>query len=112
MAEEVDPVSQKDDGNGKHTIAYGANDIDSLESLELSCERDEAHLFAKIKEIRLAKDDDMNVTAVIYEDADDLDMGELTFEQFKTDVDESSLRAIHKSLGEPVKGRAFISGQI
>src|SRR5437868_13106454 len=107
MAEPVDPVSQTDDDE-KHTVAYGANDIDSLETLELSCERDEINLFSKIKEIRLAKDDSLDVTAVIYEEVDDLDIGELLFEQFKTDVDEQSLKAIHKALGDPIKGQAFI----
>lgn len=110
MPEPVDPVSQTDDG-GKHTVAYGANDIISLEILEISCERDEANLFADIKEVARATDDGVNVTAVIYEDVDDFEMGHLTFVKYQTDVDEQSLKAIHKAQGETFlfKGEAYVN---
>ena len=96
-----------------HTVAYGANDIDSLKTLELSCERDEAHLFANIKKVQLATDDGVNVTAVTYNDVDDFDMGHLTFVQFATDVDKQSQMAIHKTQGETFQceGRAFVKNQ-
>jgi hypothetical protein len=110
MAAPTQPASTTDSGS-KHTVAYGANDIDSLKTLELSCERDEAHLLANIKEVRLALDDDIKVTAVIYEDVDNFDMGHLTFVEYKTDVDLQSQIAIHKALGAPIKGQAYVKGQ-
>lgn len=96
-----------------HTVAYGANDIDSLKTLELSCERDEAHLFANIKKVQLASADGVNATAVTYENVDDFDMGHLTFVQFTTDVDKQSQMAIHKAQGETFQcdGRAFVNNK-
>ena len=96
-----------------HTVAYGANDIDSLKSLELSCERDEAHLFANIKKVQLATDDGKDVTAVTYSDVDDFDMGHLTFVAYTTEVDKQSQMAIHKSQGETFQcdGKAYVQSK-
>ena len=93
-----------------HVVVYGANDIDSLKTLELSSERDEANLFANIKKVQLGTDDGINVTAVTYNDVDDFDMGHLTFVQFTTDVDKQSQIAIHKAQGETFQceGKAFV----
>ena len=97
----------------QHTRAYGAN-MSSLNGLELTCESDEANLTAKLKSLELAKlDDNTKVTKAVYEENDDIILGRLIFEEFKTDVDVDSLKAIHKTKSEPFvcKGEAFINGK-
>lgn len=113
MPEAVEPVNATDDNADTpptHTAAYAA-DIDSLKSLELSCERDEINWFSKIKSLQLAVDDGADVTAAIYAETPDMDLGELIFEQYQTDVDVESLKAIHNALGEPIKGAAYVKGE-
>lgn len=102
-----DPVSVT------HTAAYGANDIDSLKTLELSCERDEANWFSNIQSLQLATDDGVKVTAAMYKEVDNFEMGDLTLVEYKTDVDEQSLRATHKTQGETFlfKGQAYVQSQ-
>jgi len=94
-----------------HTAAY-APDI-SLKSLELSCERDEINWFAKIKTLQLAElEDGSKATAAIYEETADMDLGELKFVAYKTQIEEDGARTANAPLGEPLKGRAFIQGEI
>lgn len=95
-----------------HLVAYGADAIDSLKSLEISCERDEANLFANIIKVQLATIDGAKGTAITYEEVDNFKMGHLTFVAYTTDVDEQSQMAIHKAQGETFlcKGQAFVKG--
>lgn len=94
-----------------HIVAYGAAAIDSLKTLELSCERDEANLFANIKKVQLATIDGAKGTGILYEEVDNFKMGHLTFVEYKTDVDIQSLTAIHTSQGETflLKGEAYVN---
>jgi hypothetical protein len=96
-----------------HTLAYGANDIKTLKALEFSCERDEANLFSNIESIQLATADGAKATAVIYKEVDDFDMGFLTLEQYTTDVDMQSKKAIHEAQGETFlfAGDAYVNGE-
>jgi hypothetical protein len=93
----------------QHTRAYGA-DMSSLQGLELTCEKDEADLAARILSLELATDDGVDVTAGIYEDDDETKLGNLVFEQYETDVDEQSIKAIHQAKGDTFlfKGKAYI----
>src|SRR5437763_1490209 len=94
------------------TKAYAANDIDKLDTLELSCETDEANLTAKIVKLELARTEDgTDATAVTYEEADlNANLGNLTIIDYQTDVDATSLTAIHKTQGEDLllKGQAYV----
>jgi hypothetical protein len=91
------------------TRAYAAN-MSSLNGLELTCEADEGNLTAKITSLQLATDDGDKVTAGIYEEDDNAVLGNLAFEEFKTDVDIESLKAIHKTKGDTFlfKGEAYV----
>lgn len=96
------------------TKAYGANDIGSLQTLDLTVESDEANLRAKVINLQLARNENgADVTAVTYESASQINFGHLTLVQYVTDVDEQSEMAIHQSQGETFqcKGEAFIGGQ-
>lgn len=94
----------------KHTRAYAAN-MSSLNGLELTCEKDEADLNAEIRSVQRATDNGDKVTAGIYEDNDDIVLGHLAFEEYKTDVDIGSLKAIHKTKGDTFLflGEAYIT---
>jgi len=94
------------------TRAY-ASDMSSLNGLELTCEADEANLSAKITSLQLATDDGKKVTAAVYEDVDGVKLGHLAFEEYKTAVDETSLKAIHQSKGDTFlfKGNAYVQGE-
>jgi hypothetical protein len=91
------------------TKAYAAN-MSSLEGLETTCEADEANLMAKIISLQLATDDGAKVTAGKYERARGVQLGNLAFEEYKTDVDEQSLKAIHQANGDTFlfKGEAYV----
>ncbi|HKS29372.1 MAG TPA: hypothetical protein VJS44_16195 [Pyrinomonadaceae bacterium] len=84
--------------------------MSSVKGLELTCEKDEADLSAKIISLQLATNNGDKVTAGIYEDDDEGDLGELAFEEYKTDVDEQSLKAIHQTKGDTFlfKGEAYV----
>ena len=94
----------------QHTRAYGA-DMSSLKGLELTCEKDEADLAARILSLQLATDDGADVTAGIYEDDDETTLGNLAFEQYETDVDAGSLKAIHQTKGDTFlfAGQAYVN---
>jgi hypothetical protein len=98
-----------------HTVAYGANDIDTLKTLELSCERDEAHLLANIKSLqRMVTEEGVKVTAAMYQEVSGFKMGRLTLVDFTTDVDKQSKIAIHTSQGETLlfdNGKAFVNNK-
>ena len=93
----------------QHTRAYGA-DMSSLQGLELTCEKDEADLVARIISLQLATDDGADVTAGIYEDDDETELGNLAFEQYETDSDEESLKSDHEGKGDTFlfKGEAYV----
>jgi hypothetical protein len=95
--------------DNQHTRAYGA-DMSSLKGLELTCEKDEADLVARILSLQLATDDGADVTAGIYEDDDETTLGNLALEQYETDVDEQSIKAIHQAKGDTFlfKGEAYV----
>ena len=84
---------------GQHTKAYAAT-MSSVKGLELTCEKDEADLNARITSLQLATDDGADVTAGIYEDDDETKLGNLAIEQYETDVDVQSLKAIHETKGD------------
>ena len=92
-----------------HTKAYVAT-MSSVKGLELTCEKDEADLFARIISLQLAKDDGTDVTAGKYEDDDESVLGNLAMEAYKTDVDAQSIKAIHKTKGDTFlfAGEAYI----
>ena len=92
-----------------HTKAYAA-DMSSVKALELTCEKDEADLSARIVSLQLAQDDGTDVTAGKYEDDDESTLGNLAFEEYQTDVDAQSLKAIHASKGDTFlfAGTAYI----
>lgn len=97
----------------KHTRAYGAN-MSSLNGLELTCETEEANLSSKLISLEPAKfEDGTKVTKAVYEDADEMALGELIFEEFTTENDADARTAIHKTKQEPLvcKGQAFINNK-
>ena len=88
--------------------------MSSLNGLKLTCEGDEAGLTAKLISLQLARDEDDNdITAADYEPADGLNLGHLIFEEFTTEIDANSRKAIHQTRHEPFvcQGRAFVAGQ-
>jgi hypothetical protein len=97
--------------SAQHTRAYDKN-MSSVKGLELTCEKDEADLIAKITSLQLATDDGEDVTAGIYEDDDESSLGNLAIEEYKTDVDMGSLKAIHQTKGDTFlfNGTAYVSG--
>jgi len=97
----------------QRVVAYGADTMDSLTTLELTCERDEARLTSKIIRIQLAEVDGKKAIAATYERVDDVRVGHLSLEQYQTEVDKQSLEAIHKARGETIAvddGEAYIKG--
>lgn len=91
--------------------AYTVN-MSSLKALEIRCEADEANLTAKITNLQLGTTDGTKVTAGIYERALGVMLGNLAFEEFKTDVDKGSIKAIHQTKGDTFlfEGAAYITG--
>jgi hypothetical protein len=89
--------------------------MSSLQGLELTCEKDEGDLTAKLISLQLAKnDDDEDITAGAYDDdVGGMKLGHLIFEEFTTENDALSREAIHKTKKEPLvcKGRAFVNSQ-
>jgi hypothetical protein len=101
--------------HARYVIAYGANDIDSLKTLELSCERDEGHLFAKIVSLQLSKTSNGEiVTAATYEESEIISSSDLSLVEYTTDADEQSQKAMHLSRGETLllKGEAYIKNRV
>lgn len=97
----------------QHTRAYGAN-MSSLDGLELTCEKDEADLTAKLISLGLAKlDDETKVTKAVFQEDDDIKLGHLSFEEFKTPTDVESLKATHKTKGDTFlfEGQAFVKNK-
>ncbi|MBA2734827.1 MAG: hypothetical protein H0U54_18340 [Acidobacteria bacterium] len=94
-------------------VAYAADTMDSLATLERTCERDEARLTSKLVSLQLASIDTVDgkkVTAATYERTDEMRVGHLIFEEFTTENDVDVRTAIHKTKTEPFvcKGQAFI----
>jgi hypothetical protein len=97
----------------QRVVAYAADTIDSLATLERTCERDEARLTSKLVSLQLASIDTVDgkkVTAATYERTDEIRVGHLIFEEFTTENDVDVRTAIHKTKTEPLvcKGQAFI----
>jgi len=98
----------------QHIRAYGA-DMSSLNGLELTCEKDEADIIAKLISLELAQlEDGSKVTKAVYEEIDGMLLGHLIFEEFTTENDALSRIAIHKAKGEPLvcQGKAFIANKV
>jgi hypothetical protein len=101
----------------QRVVAYAADTMDSLETLELTCERDEAKLTSQLVKLQLAAIetvDGKKATAATYERIDTIKVGHLIFEEFAgTPVDEQSRIAIHKGKQEPhvCTGQAFIQNK-
>jgi hypothetical protein len=93
----------------KVTRAYPA-DMSSLDALKLVCEADEANLLAELVSLQLGTDNEAKVTIGVYEVASGLRFGHLALDEYKADVDEQSLKAIHQSKGDTFlfKGAAYI----
>jgi hypothetical protein len=90
--------------------AYGAN-MSSINSLELTCEKQEADVQSKLISLELAQlEDGTKVTKAVYEEDDNIKVGHLSFEEFKTPTDVTSLKAIHTTKGDTFlfEGAAFI----
>jgi hypothetical protein len=96
------------------TKAYAAN-MSSLNGLETTCEADEGNLTAKIISLELATDTIGNVTSKVtagkYERDRVTPLGNLAFEEYKTEVDVTSLKAIHATKGDTFlfKGEAYVN---
>ena len=98
----------------RRVLAYAADTMDSLKTLEFTCERDEARLISRIVAIELGRLDTTTgkkVTAATYEEENEIQVGHLIFEQFATEVDFNKLKLKHNSLGEPVRGKAYVQSQ-
>lgn len=93
----------------KFTKAYASN-MSSPKGLKTTCEADEGNLLAKLISLELATTDGTKATAGIYEEEHGMKLGHLAFEEYKTDVDETSLKAIHQTKGDTFlfKGQAYI----
>jgi hypothetical protein len=98
----------------QRVVAYSAANVDSLATLERTCERDEARLTSKLISLQLASLDTVDgekVTAATYERTDEIRVGHLIFEEFTTENDADTRTAIHRTRTEPFvcKGQAFIN---
>ena len=89
--------------------------MSSINGLEITCEKDEADLTAKLTSLSLAQDEDgKKITAASYDDdVGGMKLAELIFEEYTTENDALSRIAIHKTKKEPLvcKGRSFINSQ-
>ncbi len=94
----------------KHTAAYAAKDIDTLHTLEISLERDEADWAARIISLEQVTVDGANATAATYQEDDDARVGHLTLSEYTDDIDAHSRIAIHTANKETFlfKGAAFV----
>jgi hypothetical protein len=94
----------------EETIAYKATEVDSLATLERSCERDEAVHKTNVTAMKRAMDEGVKVTAVTYKKVSNFDMGHITIVQYKDEVEKQSLKAIHQTQGETFicEGGAFV----
>ena|SRR2546426_2159953 len=99
--------------DNQHTRAYAAN-MSSLQGLEMTCEKDEIDLNARIVSLQKATNNGDKVTAGIYEDDDEIVLGFLAFEEYQTDVDAGSLKAIHQTKGDTFlfAGEAYITNNL
>jgi hypothetical protein len=99
----------------RRVVAYAADTMNSLKTLEFTCERDEARLTSRIVALDLGTLDNTTgkkVTAATYEEDEETQVGHLIFEQYQTEVEVSRLELLHKSLGEPVRGQAYVNNQV
>ncbi len=94
----------------QHLAAYAADAIDTLETLELTCERDEANWVAKIISLQQATVGGEKATVATYEEGNDLGVGHLTLATYKDDIDAHSQIAVHNAQHETFlfKGAAFV----
>lgn len=95
----------------KQRIRAYEGTMSSINGLELTCEKQEADVQSKLISLELAKfEDGTKVTKAVYEEDDDVKVGHLSFEEFKTPTDVTSLKAIHKTKGDTFlfEGAAFI----
>jgi len=97
----------------QHVAAYGADAIDTLQTLELSCERDEAQWVAKIVSLRQVTVQGKNATAATFEEVDDARVGHLTLTTYTDDIDAHSQIAVHNAQHETFlfKGTAFVNNK-
>lgn len=96
----------------QHVAAYGADDIKTLEDLELSCERDESQWTAKIIGLRQVTVGGKPATAATYEEDDDVRVGHLILTTYNDDIDAHSQIAVHNAQHETFlfKGTGFVKG--
>jgi hypothetical protein len=92
-------------------VAYAAATMDSLRTLELTLERDEARLTSKVVKLELAEVDGKPASAATYEKTK-IRVGHLIVEEFETEVDVSRLKLLHSALGEPVRGQANLTNKV
>jgi|694.fasta_scaffold06748_16 hypothetical protein len=96
------------------TKAYRADKIDSLQTLELSCENDEFGFEARITKLELAKVGDVKVAAATYTN-DDVDentnLGELILVKYTGDVDRLTQKAIQRAKNNQFlfEGKAYVN---
>jgi hypothetical protein len=91
------------------TRIYDAN-VSSLDALEHLCRADERDFGGRITSLKLATNNGDKATLATYEIASDMTVGYLALAEYKSEVDEQSLRAIHTSNGDDFlfKGEAYI----
>lgn len=91
------------------TKFYDAH-ISSLEALAIACAADERQCAGKITNLELGTNSGAQATKATYEITGDMTVRELAFVEYKSDVDEHSLKAKHTSKGYDFlfKGAAYI----
>lgn len=92
--------------------SYAAN-MSSLNALELRCEKDESDLTARLIGLALATNNGTDVTGGTYEIDEETELGNLSFEEYETETDKQSLKAIHKTQGDTFlfEGEAFVKNE-
>jgi len=93
----------------QYVVNFPAN-LGSLEELERRCQIEQVNRPANIKSLALGTSNGENATIGVFEGASSVQFGRLTFVEYKTDVDEQSLKAVHQSKGDDFlfKGAAYI----
>lgn len=92
-------------------VAYAADTMDSVKTLEFTIKRDEARLTSKIVKLELAEVDTKPATAATYEKSKER-VGHIIVEEFETEVDVSRLKLLHSGLDEPLRGQANIQNRV
>ena len=83
------------------TLYYSTGDMNSLDTLQRTCNTDELNLERKLKSLDLVLNDGEKATEAVYEDTDPDGLGELTIEEFSEEREGDAL----------FRGKAYILTQ-